>query len=497
LSNQNKTITVDDCREYLSENIFRFRAKNYSTKYPIWPGEVGLEIEAFPFTGVDSNKLTKLKPENGAWDKSFSNIEDLTTALCQLGVEKNWSPKVDSYLNHENKQKEVVPLITLEDKDNLSFEPGGQLEHSTIPYPCLSDAARRVRKIQSTLDKKLEESLGSKLRHIGINPYHSPDEIGLQMDKKRYIAMNEYFSSIGPWGKRMMRQTCTIQVCLDFGPDEETMAKRFFLADFMSPLIQAIFAYSPFMDGKLADIDGVRSKTWFEIDRSRTGINSSVLKELSESAETFSFTKNKCVETYLDFLMKSNVVFVSEADYQVPSNHVIFSDWLNNDLLGHKPSQADLETQLSLLFPEVRPKGFLELRSPDAQDRAWQFVPAALYTGVLYDNESMDKAFELLIPYGNQVEDLLVKASLGLKDELLASLSKKLINIAIEGFSKLPPCFSEEGTAKSLSAFAETFTERAETPASIMRQKILEAGKDTLDETVWKKLREDWLELSK
>ena len=489
----NSKINQDDCRAYLEKHVFKLREKNYSVKYPIWPGEVGLEIEAFPFSGPLVNQLTKLKPDKKAFESVGEHGTDLTSALCSLGSEKGWSPKLDSYVGFDHQEKQIVPLITLEDGDNISFEPGGQLEHSTIPYPCLSDAARRVRKLQDLLDTHLNKLMNAQLRQIGYNPYQTVEEIGLQMDKKRYLAMDDYFSRIGPWGRRMMRLACTIQVCLDFGPDEETMARRFFMAQLISPFVQAMFSYSPFMDGKLADLDGVRAKAWFEIDRSRTGVSQIFLNELSDAPSKFSFSKNKCVESYMQLLLKSNMIFVERADFKVPEKPIQFGQWLEEDIYGLSPMQVDLKTQLTLLFPEVRPKGFLELRSPDSQDRVWQFVPAALYTGLLYDDDTLARAFDLLTPFAKDTTKNLEKACLGLEDQALQDISRKLMALAQEGFAKLPPCFSMEGTGESLSSYADTFTDRGLTPARVLRNRLVAAGTDKMDDKVWQKLRSEWM----
>ena len=139
--------------------------------------------------------------------------------------------------------------IKLDQDDNISFEPGGQLEFSSRPYHCLSEAISRTLYIQSLLDRELLDVGGVTLTQIGINPWHSVDDIGLQMKKPRYLAMNEFFSKISAFGPKMMRQTCTVQVNLDFGRDETTMAKRFLASMLMAPISGAIFIYSAFENG--------------------------------------------------------------------------------------------------------------------------------------------------------------------------------------------------------------------------------------------------------
>lgn len=484
MATNSKKLQIEDCREYLSENNFRIRPPSYKEKYPVWPGTIGIEVEMLPLTGPDFTEKVALGPITGT--------KGLVSSLHKISQKNGWEPKHDVVKTSDGKDLEYTSMIKLEKGDNLTFEPGGQLEHSTIPYPCLSDAARRSRKIQKTLDDSLLEMDSIKLKGIGINPYHSVEELGLQMDKKRYLAMDEYFKSIGEWGQRMMRQTCTVQVCLDFGETEEVMAKRFFVSKLLAPFAQGIFAYSPFIDGKLSEYDGVRAKTWRHIDPSRTGVNQLVLDELSRNPDGFLFNKDKCVDSYLSFLINSNVVFVESAGYKVPSSKVTFGHWLNNDIFGTFPNTADLETQLSLLFPEVRPKGFLELRSPDAQDRAWQFVPAAFYTGLLYDDRSMNKVLSLLAKDADSISSFLDQAEMGLRGESLKKLSIEVMKIALDGFMNLPGCYSEAGTKEALAKYADLFTFRGETPSSVLRKKMVDQGTDKLNEKLWSELSEEW-----
>lgn len=488
LNNESKNITIDDCEKYISDHTFKLTSKKYTKDYPNWPGTVGLEVEMLPLGGKSFNETVALKAASGS--------NNLTSALHSIGEACDWRPKVETYESFDGSQKSMTTLIKLEKGDNLSFEPGGQLEHSTIPYPCLSDAVKRIEDIQSLLDTNLHELLGVKLKGIGINPFHTVDEVGLQMDKKRYNAMNEYFSSIGPWGKKMMRQTCTIQVCLDFGETEELMAKRYLGSQLLAPFVQAIFAYSPFDEGKLSNLDGVRSRTWLGLDRTRTGLSQDCLSEFASDPMSFKLNKKTCVDLYLKEVLSSNVVFNQRNNFKVPSNPLTFKKWLENGLDGLSPNKADLELQLTLMFPEVRPKGFLELRSPDSQDRAWQYVPAAFYCGLLYDDNSLNKVFDLLLPQASELERYLELAGSGLNDEKVYSLSRELIKIAIDGFEKLPSCFYEKGVKESMQVFADTFTLQGKTPASVLREVLVARGVDTLDIGIWDQISSDWMKKS-
>lgn len=474
-------LTRDTCREYLYEKTFQLRPAYYSARYPIWPGSVGLEVEMLPLRGKDVSSLVPLLD-------STREFEALAPTLLDIGKLKGWRA------NQSASPDSPVTMIHLEAGDNLSFEPGGQLEHSTVPYPCLSDAMRRVKKIQWFLDQKLE-GRGISLRHFGINPYHSVEDIGLQMNKPRYQAMNAYFSSIGEWGPRMMRQTCTVQVCLDFGENESVLGRRYLVSELVAPFSQAMFANSPFIDGKLTDIDGVRAKTWKHLDKTRTGLMSELIGHYASASTPDVVGKEKCVEFYLNFLLKSQVVFIESLNYEVPSSGLTFAEWIENGYKNLYPSEKDLDTQLSLLFPEVRPKGFLELRAADAQDRAWQFVPAAFFTGLLYDEKATSSFLEYIAPHLNYIGALYEKTELGLEDEQLATHCQRISEIALEGFSRLPSCFREEGMLKTFQAYLERFTSQKRTPAREVRETLQKLGKDSLDDSTWKGLSSAWSDL--
>jgi glutamate--cysteine ligase len=220
-----------------------------------------------------------------------------------------------------------------------------------------------------------------------MNPWQTVDEIGLQMRKPRYQSMDKHFTKIGPYGRRMMRQTCGMQVNLDFGGTETILAKRYLVANLMSPAATAAFTYSPIVDRKKTDCLSFRAKTWQHLDPTRTGFPKleRIAKELSKEA---------CVQSYLDHVLAAKVVFVESLNHEVPEPSITFADWIKHGYKGVTPTMVDFDTHLSLHFPEVRAKGFLELRSIDCQSRLWQTVPASLCTSLLYDEANLDAALD-------------------------------------------------------------------------------------------------------
>ncbi|MFK7823130.1 MAG: glutamate-cysteine ligase family protein [Oligoflexales bacterium] len=477
-SNEAAEINIEHCESYIANHIFLLRPQNYREKYPLWPGSVGIELEMLPII-LPSAQETAAKPLpvplQGKGDSLAGVLRDMA---------KNHSWKLVEEVSEKGSQTAYLLRVELDQGDNLTFEPGGQLEFSSKPYPCLSDAVRRVRFIQHELDEQLAKN-GWTLVQLGINPWHDPQEIGLQMAKSRYQAMDRFFTNIGQYGRRMMRQTCTIQACVDFGPTETDMAKRFLASQLLAPFATGLFANSPFKDGQLADRPGFRSLVWRSLDTSRTGI-----PRLSHLASALN--KKECVASYLEFVLAAKVVFVEALDYEVPDKDISFAQWIEHGYKGIKPTTQDFETHLSLLFPEVRPRGFLELRSVDSQARPWQIVPAAFFTGLLYDQDKLEKTLEILMPYLSSIDSLLVESSMGLQHPIIKDVSQKLMQLSWEGFKLLPPCFRGEGTEKALRIFGECYTNRGRTPADDLIEEVKETGDKTLSLNSINRLHDKW-----
>lgn len=465
-------LDIQQCLDHIQDEIFQLRPKTYSEKYPKWPGSVGIEVEMLPIFPKTNDQKPALVPLHGT--------HSLTKLLEQEALKHKWQTSQEQLSSEQT----LLTLIKLNQGDNLSFEPGGQLEFSSIPYPCLSDAVRRLNEVQKYLDTSLA-SEGWQLSQVGLNPWLSIENIPLQMNKARYQAMDQYFSAIGPYGRRMMRQTCTIQVCVDFGPDEQTLVKRYLTSILLAPFATAIFANSPFADGKEAGCLGFRSKVWQNIDPSRTGF--------PDISKIFAKPKKEtCARTYLDFLLNAQVIYVNALDYMVPQAPVTFAHWLEHGINGVFPDYNDFLTHVSLHFPEVRPRGFLELRSVDCQARPWQIVPAAFYSGILYDDESMEQAFSLLSPFQNKLKALQHASMDGLEQAQIHDMSIKLMGIAMQGFSKLPPCFQGEGSEKTLNKFSDHFTMRGRTPANDLLDRYRSQKNQELSLHLYKEQNQQW-----
>lgn len=473
-------LTLEACRAHLDEATFKLRPASYGKRYPKWPGAVGLEIEMLP--------LRPARQVGGLPSPvTLQGPSDTLAAILLQFAEQN-AYRVES--THDDHGQPLLLNVFLEDEDNISFEPGGQLEFSSKPYPCLSDAVRRMRSVQVGLDQLLAAH-DIRVVQTGINPWHTVAELGLQMQKARYRAMDEHFSRISTFGRRMMRQTCTIQVNIDLGPDTNVLGRRYLASQLLAPIATATFAYSPIVDRAVSGARSFRSRIWRHADGSRTGLPG--IERLAEEYVTRGeLSRETCIDTYLQFVLGAQVVFIQALDYKVPDQPITFGEWISHSIAGVQPTIDDLKTHMSLLFPEVRPRGFLELRSIDCQPRAFEAVPASYMVGLLYAPAVLDRLLELLLPHRAKIHTLLQHSESGLRDPDLARLARQVMRLAVEGFASLSSCFKAEGSERELATFCEHFTDRERTPADDLLDRLAsdQASYPTLD--MMQALEEDW-----
>ena len=149
----------------------------------------------------------------------------------------------------------------------ISFEPGGQVELSPDPGPSPAAALARATTLLRRL-RRCGRRAGIDFVSAAVSPWHDPDTIGLQNAAPRYRAMQDHFDTIGPWGRRMMRQTAATQVCLALDGDD-----RWRLLNRAGPSLAAAFAASPLLDGAPSGMRGTRTAIWQGVDPGRTGFD--------------------------------------------------------------------------------------------------------------------------------------------------------------------------------------------------------------------------------
>ncbi|MBD8525691.1 glutamate--cysteine ligase [Pseudomarimonas arenosa] len=322
---------------------------------------IGTEHEKFGFRWSD------LRPPSY---EDEGGIRDLLNGLAEFGWQRI---------------EEHGKLIALEKAGaSITLEPAGQLELSgaaleTLHQTCC-EAASHLSEV-----KQVSERLGLGFIGMGFQPKWSRDEMPW-MPKGRYKIMREYMPKRGKLGLDMMTRTCTVQVNLDFA-SEADMVKKFRVALALQPIATALFADSPFTEGKPNGFLSYRSQIWTDTDPDRTGMLDFVF------ADGFGF------ERYVDYLLDVPMYFVYREGRYLDASGQNFRDFLHGKLPaypGQPPTLSDWADHSTTAFPEVRLKKFLEMRGADGGP--WNRVCAlpALWVGLLYDGSALDAAWDLV-----------------------------------------------------------------------------------------------------
>lgn len=266
----------------------------------------------------------------------------------------------------------------------ISLEPGGQFELSGAPLETLHETADET---QSHLIEVLGvgEDLQIGFLGVGFSPKWRLDEVP-HMPKQRYEVMTRYMPMVGTRGLDMMYRTATVQVNLDFA-SEADMVKKLRVSLALQPIATALFASSPFTEGKPNGFQSLRSEVWRDTDKRRTGML------------PFAFESGMGYERYVDYALDVPMYFVYRSGKYIDVAGASFRDFLAGKLRGLEgqfPTVDDWSDHLTTLFPEVRMKRFLEMRGADGG--RWNSITAlpAFWTGLLYDDAALDQAWQLV-----------------------------------------------------------------------------------------------------
>jgi glutamate--cysteine ligase len=275
-------------------------------------------------------------------------------------------------------------IIGLEkDGANVSLEPGGQLELSgamleTIHQTC-DEVNEHLRQVQA-----VAEGIGAGFIGLGAAPIWTHDQMPM-MPKGRYRLMTDYMGRVGTHGTQMMYRTCTVQVNLDFS-SESDMVQKLRVALALQPVATALFANSPFFEGKPNGHKSWRSRIWRDLDADRTG------------TLPFVFDDGFGFERYVDYVLDVPMYFVYRDGKYIDALGQSFRDFLKGQLPalpGEIPTLSDWADHMTTVFPEARVKKFIEMRGADGGP--WRRLCAlpALWVGLLYDQTALDAAWDL------------------------------------------------------------------------------------------------------
>ncbi len=277
----------------------------------------------------------------------------------------------------------------------ISLEPGGQFELSGAPQSDIHGTAEEMGE-HLRIARSVAEPLDIHFLGLGVTPLWSVSEMP-RMPKTRYGIMAPYMEKMGSLGTSMMFRSATVQTNLDFS-SEADMVKKLRVSLALQPVATALFANSPFSQGRDTGYLSYRSQIWLDTDPDRTGMLPFVFDE------GFGF------EQYVDYALDVPMYFVIRDRKYINTAGESFRAFLKGELPqlpGELPTIKDWEDHLSTIFPEVRLKQYLEMRGADMGDEASVAALSAFWTGLLYDDVSLEAAYELIEPWTREQRETL------------------------------------------------------------------------------------------
>lgn len=365
--------------------------------------------------GTEYEKVGVLRDSGAA--APFSGPNGIERVLHGLAERYGWSPKLD--------RGRIIALYGRQ--ANITVEPGGQLELSGEQCESIhcaqNELLEHVREILT-----VSEQLGIVFLGLGIQPLSSVDEIEW-VPKRRYEIMGPYMLRVGTMGQRMMKQTATVQANFDFG-DEGDAIQKLRVSMGLVPLVSAMFANSSISEGRLNGFMTLRGHIWTDTDKARSGML------------PFLFNANCGIDDYVEYALDVPMYFVIRGGDYIDTTTVTFREFMRHGYRGERATLDDWALHLTTLFPEVRLKRYLEVRSADSQPPEMMLALPALMKGILYEPDSLDGAWDLVRRWSWEERVTVYHEAHrdGLKAKIrgigLHELGRELIAIAAQGLAR-------------------------------------------------------------
>ncbi len=342
-------------------------------------------------------------------------------AIFDSFAKRGWKPVLEG----EN----VIALVC--SGAQMTFEPGGQLEHALRPLRHADElAASMARNVTQVAEPS--SRLGLAWLAIGFRPFGILEDVPW-MPKRRYELMREYMPSRGALSHEMMKRTATVQVNLDFA-DADDAGSKLRCAMSVTSILTAIYANSPVVDQHLSDYQTYRARVWLETDPDRCGLLS------------FAFDDVDVFRAYAEWALDVPMFFVHRGDYR-PASGMTFRRFMRDGFAGERATMDDWALHLSTLFPEARLKQYMEIRGCDAGSFEMIAALGVLCRGLLYDEEARRQAIALTagLDFAERIALLRAVPRTGLATPVggtratVRDLARDLVAIAAEGVSRQEP----------------------------------------------------------
>ena len=313
---------------------------------------IGPEAEKF---GVYGKTLAPLPYEGGV-------LRVLETLRAQHGWQADF-------------EKPGGPLIAITRKDaSVTLEPGCQLELSGAPAADVHGIRAELREHFREI-RAISDELGVRWLGLGFHPFAKREDLSW-VPKARYGIMKSYLPTRGAHAVDMMLRTCTVQANLDYDSEADAM-RKVRVSQKIAPLCAALFANSPYLEGRRGEALSMRARVWLDVDPDRSGL----LRALWTPKATYA--------DYAAWALDIPMFLVKRGTEVLNNTGQTFRSFWKDGFQGHKPTLGDWQLHLNTLFPEVRLKRTIEIRSADAQGPELSCAVPALYAGLLYDERAL------------------------------------------------------------------------------------------------------------
>jgi glutamate--cysteine ligase len=401
---------------------------------------IGPEMEKF---GVDEATRAPIP---------YAGERGVLRILEELARTHGWSPE---------REHDGAPIIALEKAGaQITLEPGGQLELSGAKSCDVHEVAAELRAHLREIDP-LSRALGIRWLGLGFHPFARREDFQW-VPKQRYGIMREYLPTRGGHALDMMLRTCTVQTNLDYADERDAMRKmRVALA--LAPATTAIFANSPWKEGRPHGGLTYRGRVWLDVDPDRTGL----LPALWEPSAGF--------DAYVEWALDVPMFLFKREGHAVANTGQTFRSFLQSGFEGRAATLEDWRLHLNTLFPEVRLKKTIEIRGADVQ--GVELTPAlhALWVGLLYDERALDAA-EGLVEGWTHAELAALREHAwrdGLRTPFrgapLARIAAQMISIAEGGLARRGVIDAATGQDERVHLMKlRSLVERGRTPADVL-----------------------------
>lgn len=388
----------------------------------------------------------------------FAGAPSVQLVLRSLSERFGWTPE------REHAEGEVIAL--LRGQSSITLEPAGQLELSGAPLASIHDTQREFDQHFAELHA-ICDPLRVKWLSLGFHPFARQSELP-SVPKLRYVIMERYLPTRGPRALDMMRRTSTVQANLDYSSESDAIRKlRIGLA--LQPIVTALFANSPIYEGHLSDRVSERADVWLNMDPDRSGML------------PFAWERDMSFRRYVEWALDVPMFLIKRGGRVIANTEQTFRQYMKLGQHGERATISDWRTHLNTLFPEARLKNTLEMRGADAQGRTQLTALPALWKGLLYDEQALKRAEQLITPLNAEIMSGIRPelANSGLNAKLLgrplSAWASEVVEIARAGLERIG-VMNERGESEAvyLDALARLVHE-GHCPADVLRAELKNA----------------------